>query len=273
LTRRQAGRACALVIVISAQGSVPAWPGAKMVVDQDGTTVGTVGGGLLEKQAADAALEVMATGEARTLEVDLTEQAGHVCGGRVGLYVEPVMPRPRLVIVGAGHVGKALCTAASFAGFLVTVADDRPEFADTKFLPEADQVLVHDFETLFSALSCGPESFIVAATRGHAHDYTVIRNALATPARYVGLLGSKRKKAGFFARLQAEGFSRGDLARIRTPVGIGIGAVTPQEIAVSIVAELIQTRRCHGSPGCGHCASGGSLDANGPAKTTAPCPG
>lgn len=151
-----------------------------------------------------------------------------------------------LILAGAGHVGQAVCCLAAYVGFSVTVVDDRADFASSELLPEADHVIACNFESLFSTVPVDIQTLIVCATRGHTHDYTVVREALKTPARYIGLLGSRRKRNAFFDTLRKDGFDDDALSRIYTPVGLEIGAKTPREIAVSIVSELIQIRRKNG---------------------------
>ncbi|MFP4477175.1 MAG: XdhC family protein [Desulfatibacillaceae bacterium] len=271
--RTRRGEPCSLVILVRSEGSAPAKPGARMLVAEDGATFGTVGGGAMEARAAEAARKALGHGTPGTLDIELTEDSGYVCGGRVTLYIEPVLPAPRLVIAGGGHVGRDLCTLAAFAGFSPVVADDRDQFADPGDFPDADQVMVVDFATMFDTVPVDENTWIVSATRGHEHDYTVVRAALATPAGYIGLLGSRRKRAAFFEKLEAEGFSDDDIRRIHTPVGLDIGAVGPREIAVSIVAEMISTRRNHGAQGGRDSAGGRSVAANGPDKAGSSCQG
>jgi xanthine dehydrogenase accessory factor len=206
-------------------------------------------------------------GTPRTMPFELTEKhGGLVCGGKVLVYIEPVVPEPRLVILGAGHVGKALATLARFAGFRVIVADDRPEFANRDTMPDAHEIVVHEFERVFTKVPADQGTFIVVATRGHNHDLDAVKAALRTDAGYVGLLGSKRKKAILFKMLEQDGFSQEDTSRIIIPVGLTIGSVTPEEIAVSIMAQIIQHRRAHAPSGLGHSSCGGVFQENGTAQ-------
>jgi xanthine dehydrogenase accessory factor len=159
------------------------------------------------------------------------------------LTVEDVEPPVTVLVCGAGHVGQALAPAAAAAGFRVVVLDDRPEFAAAGRLPAADRVVVlESFERAFAGVDVTPRTFVVIVTRGHAHDYTVLRQALRSPAGYVGLMGSASKRAKLFAALRSDGFSEEELARVHSPIGLAIGAETPAELAVSITAELIQVR-------------------------------
>lgn len=267
--KQQRQEPCALVLLVEVKGSVPAGAGAKMVVFANGDIAGTVGGGTMEQQAIDAALLAMEKGETVLLHIDLSAGPAYVCGGRATLYIEPVLPASRLIIAGAGHVGQALCKTAATAGFSVTIVDDRPEFADPKLLPEAAQVMASNFETLFDRLPVNSSTYIVCATRGHAHDYTVIRKALATPASYIGLVGSRSKRSSLLKRLQEEGIGEEALTRLYTPVGLDIGARSPAEIAVSITAQLIQKRSSHAlQDGC-HIARSWGITSHGADKAAA----
>ncbi len=272
-TRRKQGVACALVILVDSQGSVPAKKGAKMLVAADGSTTGTVGGGAMEQDAVQTGLQTITEGEARLVHMELTEAAGYACGGRATLYIEPILPAPRLVICGAGHVGQAVCHVAAYVGFSVTAIDDREAFASPDVLPDADHVAVHAFDRLFADIPIDAETFITVCTRGHAHDFTVVQRALQTPARYIGLLGSRRKRDAFFEKLRDAGFSDNDLERVYTPVGLDIGAGSPREIAVSIVGELIDQRRCHARKNGGPSPGRRGFQADGQQQAAAPCAG
>ena len=238
---------CALAIVIESKGSAPRKAGAKMIVKGDGATLGTIGGGKVEMEVIDAALAAIARGTPSTISLALTEEYGHVCGGSILVYIEPLGLAPRLVIVGAGHVGRALATVARFAGFRVIVSDERPEFAARKQVPDAHEILHGDAEKALTALPVDSDTYMVIATHSHECDFAAVRAALKTPARYIGLIGSKRKREVLFGELRQEGFSAEDLARLHTPVGLPIGGDSPEEIAVSIVAQLIQKRTGRGN--------------------------
>lgn len=155
------------------------------------------------------------------------------------LYVEPVLQEPTLYLFGAGHVSQEIAPLAKKVGFKVVVVDDRAEFANKERFPTADEIIVQDFEEASRNLPLGPQSYVVIVTRGHAHDYTVLKNVLGFATRYIGMIGSKRKRDIIFDKLKGEGVSEGLLSRVRSPIGIDIGAETPEEIAISIVAELI----------------------------------
>lgn len=243
----EAGIAAALATVVETNGSSPRKAGAKMLVQGDGTTLGTVGGGRIELETVAAAREAIRDGSPRSVPFTLTEEHGHVCGGRVLVYIEPAATYPRLVIAGAGHVGQALARAASFAGFRVTVADERPGFADRQRVPEADEAIVCDYGTLFGQIPVDNGTFVVIATPGFEQDFAAVRGALATPAPFIGLIGSARKRDVLHTTLAVEGYGADEINRVTIPVGLPIGGETPEEIALSIIAQLIERRR-KGSP-------------------------
>lgn len=161
----------------------------------------------------------------------------------VRTHFDPLLPRPTVVLFGGGHIALPVAHLADLAGFRVIVVDDRAEFANRDRFPQADQVLVASVEDAFRRLSATENFYLVAITRGHALDEEVVAGALRTPARYIGMIGSKRKVASVLQRLRNRGFSEDDLARIHAPIGLSIEAETVEEIAVSIVAELIAVRR------------------------------
>lgn len=237
----------ALVTVVAAQGSTPQRPGARMLVYADGTVSGTIGGGCVEAEMARRARLAIENGRPVLTSYDLTpEQAGDeglVCGGRMEVFIEPLEPTPELAIVGAGHVARPLCALATTAGFRVSVLDDREKYATEERFPEAAQVCVGDFDTVAASLRLTPRSFVVVVTRGHRGDAIAIASCLPIKPRFLGLMGSRAKMVHVFADLVERGFATDDLARIETPVGIEIGAETPEEIAVSIVARMISVRR------------------------------
>ena len=243
LTR--AGTHFAVATVIESAGSAPRQPGAKMLVRGDGTILGTVGGGRVEADTIQAALEAIRRGTPATLPFQLTEEHGFVCGGSLRVYVEPHAPSRRLVMVGAGHVGREVAKLARRCGFHVTVVDRREELANRKELPDADEVICCPEPEAFARISVTPDTAIVIATTSHDLDFDVVRGALETEAGFIGLVGSKRKRDALRQTLAAEGVPERELERIVAPVGLAIGAETPAEIAVSIAAQLIQVGRNH----------------------------
>lgn len=268
----RAGIPGALAVVVDSSGSSPRKAGAKMIVRGDGSIQGTVGGGRVEAETIAAAIDAIGSGTPRTLSFSLTEEHGFVCGGTLLVYVEPLSSGPRLLVFGAGHVGRALAGAATFAGFRVTVADERPEYATRDRVPEAEETVVGDPAAVLREVRVDPATFVVVATTDHQRDFEAVRAALATPARFIGVVGSRRKRALLLDTLGNEGVPPGELERISIPVGVPIGAETPAEIAVSIVAQLIGARRGNGARHPGDRAGGGSVAADG-AVQAAPAAG
>ena len=247
LRLKRAGRTSAIATIVECRGSSPQKQGAKMLVRDDGSILGTLGGGCLEADVVQAALMAMKDGQPMTLPFELTErEGGLVCGGTVLVYIEPLLLEPHLMVLGAGHVGKTLARLARFTGFRVTVVDDRAEFANEMNVPDASELKVTEFERAFEGVTVEPGTFIVIATRGHNHDLVAVKAALRTGAGYIGLLGSRRKKGLLYKALEDDGFTREDVSRVIIPVGMEIGSVTPEEISVSIMAQIIRKRREHG---------------------------
>ncbi|MDA8432320.1 MAG: XdhC/CoxI family protein [Nitrospiraceae bacterium] len=268
---KKEGRASALATIVQCIGSSPQKEGAKMLVRDDGSIAGTLGGGCLEAEVIQASVMTIRDGTPRTFPFELTERRGGlVCGGKVLVYIEPVIPEPRLIILGAGHVGRALAGIAKFAAFRTTVADDRGEFANKENVPEADEIIVHEFGEMFSRIFADENAYIVIATRGHNHDLDALKAALGTKAKYIGLLGSRRKRALLFKTLREAGYSEEDIGRVVTPVGLPIGSVTPEEIAISIMAQIIQKRREAIAPGIGAAACGRVGKEDGEVEATPP---
>jgi xanthine dehydrogenase accessory factor len=244
---RQQGRKGAVATIVNVRGSVPSFETAKMLVRDDGSIVGTVGGGCVEAEVWQAAREVMESEKPRTLTFNLNQNpkydTGLVCGGTLDIFIEPVLPPALLYIFGAGHVAHSLYRAAKNAGFDVTVVDDRESYANRDRFPEAKEVIAEDFDQAMAKLSPAENSFIVIVTRGHRDDMRVLRWAVQTQARYIGMIGSKRKAITIFRELVKEGLPESLFERVHAPVGFDIGAITPEEIAVAITAELIAFRR------------------------------
>ncbi len=244
---RRQGRRGAVATIVNVRGSIPSFRTAKMLVRDDGSIVGTIGGGCVEADVWQAAREVMESEKARTLKFDLNQDpkydTGLVCGGTLEVFVEPVLPPAILYVFGAGHVALHLCQVAANAGFDVTVADDRSSYATRERFPSAHEVVAADFDEAMRTLDPSESSYIVIVTRGHRDDMRILRWAVQTRARYVGMIGSKRKVIEIFKTLRQEGVPAHLFDRVHAPVGLDIGAVTPEEIAVAITAELIAIRR------------------------------
>ena len=244
---RREGRKGAVATIVGVRGSIPSFKSAKMLVRDDGSIAGTIGGGCVEAEVWQAAREVIDSEKTRTLSFNLNENpkydTGLVCGGTLDIFVEPVLPTPLLYIFGAGHVSLELYKAARNAGFDVIVADDRDLYANKERFPEAREVIADNFDKALAELRPTESAYIVIATRGHRDDMRVLRWAVDTPARYIGMIGSKRKAITVYRELLKEGLKPELFDRVHSPVGLDIGAVTPEEIAISIMAELIGERR------------------------------
>ena len=244
---RQQGRRGAVATIVNVRGSIPSFKTAKMLVRDDGSIVGTIGGGCVEAEVWQAAREVMESEKPRTLSFDLNQDpkydTGLVCGGTLEVFVEPVLPPALLYLFGAGHVAVNLCRVAANTGFDVIVTDDRSSYATKERFPAAREVHALDFDAAMRKLDPNEASYVVIVTRGHRDDMHILRWAVQTRARYVGMIGSKRKVIEIFKNLKKEGLAAELFERVHAPIGLDIGAVTPEEIAVAITAELIAIRR------------------------------
>lgn len=241
------GERAALVTIVRTAGSTPQRVGAKMLVHEDGRLVGTIGGGCYENDAAGKARLVLASGQPQLLQYELNddfaEESGLICGGRMDVFIEPVAPPPDLYIVGAGHVGFHLARVAAPLGYRLHVIDDRAAFANDERFPGAAEVVVDDIPAWLARATFPRASHVVVVTRGHRHDLEAVRALATRELAYLGLIGSRAKIARVFDALLQEGTPVDALRRIHAPIGLDIGAVTPQEIAISIVAELIAVQR------------------------------
>ena len=241
------GEAAALVTIVRAHGSTPQRVGARMLVFPDGRTVGTIGGGCYEHDAFWKAREALKSRAPRMvhyeLSDDLAEESGLICGGQMDVFIEPIEPMPRLYLLGAGHVGYQLGQIAPTVGFRLHVVDDRQKFANHERFPAADEIVVDSLDTWVTTAAIPESSYVVVLTRGHRQDFDVLRGLSGRPFRYVGLIGSRAKVARLTEALLEAGVSPEWLRQLRAPIGFDIGAVSPEEIAVAILAELIAVRR------------------------------
>jgi xanthine dehydrogenase accessory factor len=244
---RREGRKSVLATIVQIRGSVPSFNTAKMLVRDDGSTLGSVGGGCVEADVWAAAQDVLRDEKSRVMNFDLTEESmaegGLICGGKVEIFVEPIIPIPEMVIFGAGHISRQVSKIATTAGFRTTIVDNRPIYANAERFPEASAIYSDSFEEAFQSIVPTENTYLVIVTRGHQEDENVLRWAVNTNARYIGMIGSKRKIRTIAEHLKGEGIPEERIERAYMPVGLDIGAVTPEEIAVAIVAEAIQIRR------------------------------
>jgi xanthine dehydrogenase accessory factor len=247
IRERSEGRVSALVTIVNTTGSIPSNSFAKMLVREDGTIVGTIGGGAAEGRAIAAAREVMAEDRARLVSFKLHENPvmdiGMICGGSLDLFIEPITPLRRVYIFGGGHLGLVVERLARSAGFATVVIDDRAEFASPERFPQAQTVLAGSVEETTRGLVADSRSLVFIATRGHFLDGEALRWALSTPAGYIGMIGSRRKIQTLYRRLIDSGVAEAQFERVRAPVGFEIGAVTPEEIGIAVMAEMIAHAR------------------------------
>jgi xanthine dehydrogenase accessory factor len=243
---RRAGRRGALATIVHTNGSIPSYESSRMLVREDGSLAGTIGGGCVEAEVWAAAKEVMHNEAPRKMVFNLNNEAsydnGLICGGTVEIFVEPILPQPILYLFGGGHVSMAVAKTASSAGFAVGVVDDREAFANPQRFPAAQEVFT-SYDDAFEKIHPNASTYLVIVTRGHKEDMRVLAWAARTEARYVGMIGSKRKVLSVYKALEKEGYKPEEFERIYAPMGLEIGALSPEEIAISIVAELIAVRR------------------------------
>jgi xanthine dehydrogenase accessory factor len=242
------GEDVALVTIVSANGSTPQRVGAKMLVYADGRVVGTIGGGCYENEALWKARETLKTRKACTVRYELAddfaEESGLICGGQMEVFIEPIEPSPAVYVFGAGHVGQYVARVAHDAGFRVHVVDDRAKFANRERFPDAIEIVVDDIPAWLAKTTLPGSAYAVIVTRGHRHDLDAMRALAARKLRYLGLIGSRAKVKRIYDALVEDGsVPIEQLETVHAPIGLDIGAVTPQEIAVAIVAELIAVRR------------------------------
>ena len=240
----------ALATIVRSKGSTPRHGTSKMLVYEDGSILGTVGGGEMERRVHAAALEAMQDGEARYLSYNMSDPSKGdpgICGGTVEVYVEPILPDPTLLLIGAGHVGKAVVHLAKWLGFRVLVVEDNPEFCTPEHIPGADEYHPLAMDAITEHVPINGQTYIVMATRGADLDAVALPELLQSKAAYIGVIGSKRRWLAATSLLQERGVDEAQLANVHSPIGLEIQAETPEEIAVSIMAEVLMIR--HGGTG------------------------
>ena len=247
LRLRKLGQKCAIATIVQVRGSIPSYESAKLLVREDGSMIGTIGGGCVEAEVWNVAREVIEKEQPRHLSFNLGQDAaydnGLICGGQLDVFVEPVLPVPCAFIFGAGHISKSISKVANLAGFSTIVVDDRENFANRDRFPEASEIYAEEYESVFAKLSVNENSYLIVVTRGHRDDMRVLGWAVSTNARYIAMIGSKRKVISVIRELEGQGIAAESFARVFAPMGLEIGAVSPEEIAVSVVAEMIAVRR------------------------------
>jgi len=233
----------ALVTIVDTRGSAPQEPGAKMLIFEDGSIDGTVGGGALEHRLIQEAEAATKSGKTALLHIDLKKDVGMICGGGMTAFIEPMVTRQPVVIMGCGHVSRALAPLLTNLEFSVTVVDERPEWADRGAFPGEVEVVCLDLEAYCETLGDLSDMAIVVMTRSHAFDYELLRFFVNRNPAYLGIMASRSKAGRMFDRLLEEGVDEELAKRVQMPMGIPIGSSSPAEIAVSIAAQLIKTRK------------------------------
>lgn len=240
------GEPAIVCTVVRTRGSVPRRPGAKMIVRADGSIEGTVGGGEMEGRVVRDALAALRDHAPRLVRYELVDpRAGDpgVCGGEVEIFVEPIEPLPTVLVVGGGHVGRAIVHLAKWLGFRVVLADDRPEYCTPEAVPGADEYIAKPTSELVRTFPFTPSTCILLPTRGVPVDVDSLPHLLDVPHAYLGVIGSRRRWATAVKQLQERGVPRAKLERIHAPMGLELNAETPEEIALSVLAEIVMQRR------------------------------
>jgi xanthine dehydrogenase accessory factor len=241
--RNEAGAVCTIV---SSYGSTPRHEGSKMLVYANGQTLGTVGGGELEARVVSEALQALDDGKPKLLTYNMSEpERGDpgVCGGQLQIYIEPIIPKEKVIIIGAGHVGREIAHLAHWLGFYVIVSDDREQFCNAEFVPDGDEFYPVPVKELPKVIEITSSSYLVMPTRGMDVDVEGLPALLETPAAYIGVIGSRRRWTATRKKLVEMGVPREQIARIRSPMGLNLGAEKPEEIALSIMAEILLLQR------------------------------
>lgn len=243
-------RPAALVMVVSASGSSPARPGAKMLVHEDGSILGTVGGGALEARLVEEAIRVMREGEpfygTYSLNNDDAAGLGMVCGGEVSVFIDYYAGGPELIIVGAGHIARDLARMAAMLNFRITVLDDREDYASAERFPEADRLVVEDIDKALDDIRITHNTYLAILSRGHKYDQVALEKVAGSDAAYIGMIGSQSKINTVFDNLRQKGFKDSDLEKVHAPIGLDLGGKAPAEIALSIAAEILKVRYSKG---------------------------
>ncbi len=241
----QTHQPAALCTVVGSKGSTPRHVGSKMLVYPDGKFIGTVGGGDLEHRVLDEAWISLTDGETRLLHYNMVDPSRGdvgVCGGQVDVFIEPILPAPLVIIIGAGHVGKAVARLAKWLGFRVAISDDRPEFCTPETIPDADSYYPITMDKLPQQVKIDKRTYLILTTRGSSVDAAGLAPLLDTPAAYIGVIGSKRRWLTTVKALKKKGVSDAKIAKVHSPIGLELQAETPEEIAVSIMAEVLMIK-------------------------------
>jgi xanthine dehydrogenase accessory factor len=243
---QKTGTPAALAIVIRTEGSVPRKPGTKMIIFGDGRIMGTLGGGDLEKRVIEQALEAIHEKIPRIVSFTLDMEKGKLdmmCGGTVEVYIEPLLPSEKLIIFGAGHITRSLAPMMKKIGFQVSVVDDTPDFLKKEYFPDIENLYIEDMDVFAKAVSSDPKTYVIVLSRGFSRDKVILGHLLRKEFRYIGMIGSQRKLENIIKALQEEGLPKEAFSTLKSPVGLDIGAETPEEIAISIAAEIMAIKK------------------------------
>ena len=243
---KKSRKPAALAVIIRTEGSTPRKHGAKMVILQDGKTIGTMGGGDLEKRVIEEAINAIKQGEPRITSFTLDIEKGKLdmmCGGKLDVYIEPILPDEKLIIFGAGHITRSLAPLMKGAGFKVSVVEDSPDLLQKDKFPETEDLILTDMEEFARDLPSDSGTYIVLLSRGFSRDKSILTQLIQRDFKYIGMIGSLRKINTMREDLQKEGIPEEAFSKLKAPIGLDIGAETPEEIAISIAAEIIAAKK------------------------------
>jgi len=243
---KRSGTPAALAIVIRTEGSVPRKPGAKMIILRDGKIFGTLGGGDMENKIIQEAIATIGQGTPRIASFTLDMEKGKLdmmCGGTVEVYIEPLLPSEKLIIFGAGHITRSLAPMMQKVGFRVSVVDDSPDFLKKEYFPDIEDVHIEDMETFAGRLLSDRGTYVVVLSRGFSRDKAILGQLLKKNFRYIGMIGSQRKMENIIRGLKEEGIREEAFSALKSPLGLDIGAETPEEIAISIAGEILAIKK------------------------------
>jgi len=248
LKRVQGNETIALVTIVDISGSAPGMIGSKMAVNFNGRLVGTIGGGILEGKVINLAKEAIKKHKSQLLNYHLTRDEASlekevICGGDVQIFIDVIEPQEEIIIFGAGHIAVCLSKLAKMIGLKVTIVDEREEFSNKERFPEADQIIVAEPDQVLDKIRNISSTYFVIITRGHLKDEEALLTVIGQQAKYIGMIGSSQKNAVIFQHLREKGITQEKIHKIFSPIGLDIGAKTPEEIAISIIAEIVQVRR------------------------------
>jgi xanthine dehydrogenase accessory factor len=240
------GESVAIATIVRTEGSTPRKPGTKMIIRKDGKIIGTMGGGDLEQRVIEEALEAIRQGEPRITSFTLDVEKGKLdmmCGGKLDIYIEPILPDAKLIIFGAGHITRSLAPLMKSAGFQVSVVEDSPDLLQKEKFPETEDLIQTDMEQFARDLPPDAHTYIVLLSRGFSRDKAILSKLIQKDFKYIGMIGSMRKITTMKEDLQKRGIPEGAFSKLKAPIGLDIGAETPEEIAISIAAEMIAAKK------------------------------